>query len=133
MIKGIAEFVGGKVLTAVTVVASIMVIIWFWRRPEDLQAIWHVVKVSAAWIGLAAVLPWGLFFLPPLVLRLESNLASAGLLAGYLLLDVLAAFWLAGWSIGGTLTWIVVILGFLAAGVYNFVVCDYLASRAEDL
>ncbi len=54
------------------------------------------------------------------------------MLIGYLLIDVAAAMWLAGWQVGGALGWAVLVLGFLCAGVYNLVVCEYLASRAQD-
>ena len=51
---------------------------------------------------------------------------------GYLILDILMAFWLADWSIEGGLVWGIVILGFLLAAVYNFLVCDFIAEQAEE-
>jgi hypothetical protein len=133
MLAGIGKFVGSKVLTAVLIVAGAMVLIWYWQLPpESKQAIWTAIQHALLWIGLVAALPWGLFFLPAIAVRAESNLASAGLLLGYLVFDVVAAFWLAGWQVGSTAAWVVLILGFLAAAVYNFLVCELLAGRSDE-
>ena len=70
--------------------------------------------------------------LPAMVVRAESNLASAGLLLGYLIVDVVVALWLAGWKVCSTAAWVVLILGFLAAAVYNFLVCEFLAGRSDE-
>jgi hypothetical protein len=133
MIAGLAKFVGSKVLTAVLLVIGIVIVIWYWQLPpESKQAIWTSLKLGLLWVGFAAVVPWALFFVPGLVLRAESNLVSAAVLLGYLALDVLAALWLAGWKVSSTAGWCVLILGFLAAGVYNFIVSDFLADRAGE-
>ena len=51
----------------------------------------------------------------------------------YLALDILVALLLAGGVRGhGTLAWTVLVLGFLSAGVYNFLVCDYQADRIDE-
>ena len=133
MIAVIGKYVGGKVLTARRVVTSAIIVIWYWNlSPEAKQAIWDGLKHSLIWIGFAAVLPWALFFVPPWLVRAESNLLSALGLIGYLVVDVLAALWLADWHIDGALVWLVVILGFGCAAIYNFLVSEYLAQRAED-
>jgi hypothetical protein len=46
--------------------------------------------------------------------------------------DAVFAFYLAEWSVQGALTWMVLLLGFLTAGVYNFLVCEFQAARFED-
>jgi len=133
MWQAIGKYVGGRVLTAVLVISSAAGIIWFWKHPEQLQSLWRVIKFVLAWLGFAIVLPWALFFVPPWVIRKESNLAAGLMLAGYLLLDIVVALFLAGGVRGhGTLTWIVLLLGFLSAGVYNFLVCDYQAEKTEE-
>jgi hypothetical protein len=133
MIAGLAKFVGSKVLTAVLVVAGVMVLIWYWQLPpQSKQAIWTAMKLGMVWIGFAAVLPWALFFLPAVVVRLQSNLVSAVLLLGYLGVDVVVGLWLAGWKVGSAAGWVVLLLGFLGAGLYNFLACEFLASRAEE-
>jgi hypothetical protein len=132
MFAAVGKYVGGKVLTAVLVVASAAGIIWFWKHPEQLQTIWQVIKYVLAWLGFVIVLPWAFFFVTPWVMKKESNLAAGLLLSGYLALDILAALLLAGFRGHGTLTWIVLALGFGAAGVYNFLVCDFQAERFDE-
>lgn len=132
MWASLAKYVGGKTLTAILVVGTGASLIWFWKHPEALKALWATLKGVLAWLGFVAVFPWATFFVPGKVVRLESNRAAAAMLVGYLLVDVIVALWLADWSISGTLTWVVVVLGFLTAGVYNFLVCDFLAERLEE-
>ena len=133
MIESIGKYVGGKVVTAILVVTSAVILIWYWQLPpEGKQAIADTLKHSVTWVGFAAALPWAFFFVPPMAVKAESNLISGLTLIGYLLLDVLMALYLAGWSPGGTLTWAVMILGFLCAAVYNFMVSDFLAGKADD-
>ncbi len=127
----IAKYVGGKVLTAILVVAAGLVGYYFYRNPETLEDLWRTTKVALVWIGIAAALPWALFFVPAWVGRADSNAAAGVMLLGYLVIDVIVALWLANWHISGTLTWAVVVLGFMAAAVYNFLVCDFLAEHAE--
>lgn len=131
MFATLAKYIGHKVVTAILVLAVGLTGYWFYKHPEHIEDLWHVIKGSLIWLGFAAVLPWALFFLPSWVLRAESNVAAAGLLVGYWAVDIIMALWLAGWHIAGTLTWAIVIVGFLLAGVYNFLVCDFLAERAE--
>lgn len=128
----LGKFVGGKVITAILVVASSVTLIWFWKHPEDLKALWENIKGVLVWLGFAAVLPWATFFVPTKVVKMESNAAGAAMLGGYLFVDMIVAFWLSGWSINGVLTWGVVLLGFLVAGIYNFLACDYLAEWANE-
>jgi hypothetical protein len=132
MWAGIGKYVGGKVLTAVLVVLAFGCGLWAWKHPEELRAIGHVLKYVAIWLGIVAVLPWALFPATTWVVRQESNLAGALLLAGITLGDVLIALLMTGVSGLGTLTWLVLVLGFLSAGVYNFLVCNFQANRIED-
>ncbi|MCH7812517.1 MAG: hypothetical protein IID40_00720 [Planctomycetes bacterium] len=133
MWQTIGQYVGGRVLTAILVVGSAAGVIWFWKHPEQLQTLWLVIKYVLVWLGFVLVLPWALFFVPPWVLKKESNLATGLMLGGYVLADVVFAFILAGGVGGhGTLTWGVLLLGFLAAGVYNFLVCDHQAEMFDE-
>ena len=132
MWQTVGKYVGGKVLTALLIVGSGTSLYWFYRHPEHAEALWDVMKSVLAWLGIVLVLPWAGFFLMPWVVKFDSNVASGLLLAGYLVIDFLVALALSGWGVEGTLTWMVLILGFLAAGVYNFLVCDYQAGRIEE-
>jgi hypothetical protein len=132
MFAAIGKYVGGKVLTALLAVGGVLSVIWFWKHPEQLAAIWSVLKGVLVWLGLVIVLPWAAFFATGWVVKRESNLAGALLLLGLTGVDALFAFYLAGWHVEGALTWMVLLLGFLSAGAYNFLVCDFQAARFED-
>jgi hypothetical protein len=134
MLTAIGQYVGGKVITAILVAATAGSVIWYWNHPEQLEHIWVVLKYVVAWMGFVLVLPWATFFVTPWIVSKDSNAAAALMLAGYILADVLVAWWLMGTLSGhNTLTWVVLLLGFLSAGVYNFKVCEYQASRLEGL
>jgi hypothetical protein len=78
------------------------------------------------WLAAAGLLPVAAAPLARRVLARESNAANAALLGGLTLLDAAAAWLLLG-AAGGTAAVILVVLGALAAGAYNFVICDRLA------
>ncbi len=129
----IGQYVGGKVVTAILVVSGAAAVIWAWNNPEEIETIWLTVKYAVAWIAFAIVLPWGLFFMTPWVMSKESNMAAALMLVGFLLIDVIVALLLMGSVTGHNfLTWCVLLLGFLSAGVYNFKVCEFQAVRFEE-
>lgn len=133
MFATLAQYVTGKVVTAILVVAGGAALIWFWRHPEHLAAIWTVLKYAVTWVGFVLVLPWALFFVTPWVVKKESNAAAALMLAGFILADAGVAFYLIGGVRGlGSLTWMVLILGFLCAALYNLMVCNYQAGRLEN-
>lgn len=132
MLTAVGQYVGGKVVTAVLTAGVIGAGIWFWKHPEHLQTIWTTVKYALAWMGFVLVLPWATFFVTPWVASRESNKAAGLMLAGYLFVDMGVAFWMIGTLSGlSALSWVVLILGFLSAGVYNFKACEYQAERAE--
>ena len=134
MLTALGKYVGGKVVTAILVVAGAGAVIWFWRHPEDLKTIWLTIKYVLVWLGFVLVLPWATFFVTPWIVGRESNMAAALMLAGYVVADAIVAIVLMDGVRGhGALTWMVVLLGFLSAGVYNFKVCEFQAGRLEDL
>lgn len=118
----LGKYIGGKVLTAVLVVATICGAIWFWKHPEHIQALWDTTKASLVWIGFVLVLPWATFFAVPLARKFDSNAAPAIMLGVYAAIDTLMALYLAEWQIDGVLTWAVVLLGLLSASIYNYLV-----------
>ena len=58
--------------------------------------------------------------------------ASIGVIGAFCLIDIVLALWLGDWSEAGGFTWFVAILGFAAAGAYNFVICESLARHADS-
>lgn len=132
MLESIASSIGAKVLTALLVVGCVGAGIYFWRNPDDLRTIWEVVKYALVWIGFVLVVPWATFFIPRWVVKKDSNAAVGLMLAGYLLADVAFGLLLAGVRGHGVLVWGVMFVGFLAAGVYNFLACEFQAARLEE-
>ncbi len=134
MLTTFGQYIGGKAVTAVLVVSGAGALIWFWRHPEDLQTIWQTLKYVVVWLGFVLVLPWATFFVTPWIVSKDSNFAAGLMLAGYVVLDAIVAFCLIGRISGlGGFTWMLLILGFLAAGVYNLKVCEFQAERAESV
>ena len=133
MLEAIAKHVSGKVVTAVLAVSSIGTVIYFYRNPDDLRTVWLTLKYALAWIGFTLALPWATFFVPRWVATRDSNAAAALMLLGYVFADALVAFWLMGGVGGhGALVWVVLLLGFLSAAVYNFKVCEYQVDHFEE-
>ena len=134
MLTTLGQYIGGKVVTAILVVSGAGALIWFWNHPEDLQAIWLTLKYVVAWMAFVVVLPWATFFVTPWVMTKESNLAAALMLVAYVLVDAVVAFCLIGGVTGlNTFIWVLLILGFLAAAVYNLKVCEFQAARSEEM
>jgi hypothetical protein len=139
ILADVGKFVGAKVATAIIFLAVAAGGYWCYQHPESVKAGADVVKLTLVWIVFAAALPWSsYFFMRPLLARqseMQSSQAAGAVgvavIAAFSVLDVLLAFYLAGWSIAGTLTWIVVLLGFAAAAAYNFVICESLARQAD--
>jgi hypothetical protein len=131
MLTAIGKYVGGKVVTILCLLGAGLAGLWFWRHPEDLRTLWTVIRLALTWIAFAAALPWATFPLMPRLVRMESNAAGAILLAVLAVLDVLAALWLAGWHVGGALAWTVVLVGWITASAYNYVICESLARYVD--
>ncbi|MEK6799787.1 MAG: hypothetical protein AABZ12_12550 [Planctomycetota bacterium] len=134
MLTTLGQYIGGKVVTAILVVSGSGAAIWFWRHPEDLATIWVTLKYVIVWLGFVVILPWASCFVTPWVVEKESNFAAGLMLGGYSVADAVVAFCLIG-RIGGLggFTWMILLLGFLAAAVYNLKVCEYQAGRLDEL
>ncbi len=132
--EGFLKSTAGKIVSAVLAVGAIIIIVWYVRlTPAEKATIWSTARGVLVWTGCVAALPWATFFVPPWVVRrFDSNVASGVMLGGYLAADVALALGMVhghetqGWHKAALL------FGFLCAAVYNFVVCEFLAGRAED-
>jgi hypothetical protein len=60
---------------------------------------------------------------------MESNAAEAAMVAIYTLPEAILLGWLFNWNIHGPTAWTFLVAGTLLAGVYNLLVCDWLAER----
>ncbi|GMV96762.1 MAG: hypothetical protein HRF43_06280 [Phycisphaerae bacterium] len=133
MSEGLGRYLSGKVVGGLVAVCGLLIVIWYWRlTPDERAALWGTARGILIWTGCVAVLPWATFFVPVRVVRAESNLISALMLAGYLFADIGLALFLAGWSAPHAWQKMGLLLGFLCAAVYNFVVCEFVARKAED-
>lgn len=123
----VLKIVGGAVL-----VVGIGALIWWFRLSAEQQAAWWLaVKNTFLWFAFMFALPWGLFFLPGVVARMDSNRMSAALLAGLGLVDLLVLLWLWGWSVGAAVYWVLLMICVLLSTAYNYVVAESLARYAE--
>lgn len=135
----IGKFVGAKVASAIIFLAVVAGGIWTWQNWDTVKAIGHIVKLALFWIVLVGGIPWSSYLFMRPVLQFQSRLQTANIAAmvsvamigAFCVIDILLAFWLADWGFTGGFTWFVVMLGFLAAGAYNFVICESLARHAE--
>lgn len=133
MLTAIGEYVGGKVITAILVVSGAGAVIWFWNHPDDLKTIWLTIKYVLVWLGFVLIFPWATFFVTSWAVAKDSNVAVVTILLSYALADTIVAFCLIGRIRGlGSMTWMILLLGFLSAAVYNFKVCEYQADRLEE-
>jgi hypothetical protein len=140
ILADIGKFVGAKIAAAVIFLATAAGGVWCYYNWDSVLAFGHVVKLALFWIILVAALPWSSFlFMRPLLRFQAEQLSTRGaaalsvaVIAAFCLVDVVLAFYLGDFAGSGTFTWIVVLLGFLAAGAYNFVVCESLARYVES-
>lgn len=132
MIKAIGEYVGGKVLTAILIVTGGAGLLYFYKHPEQWDALWSIIGRVATWAGIVMVVPWVCFWATHWAVRRDSNAAGVAVMTAYLAVDVTAALLLAGVHGHGVFAWTVFAFGFLAAAVYNLVVCDYQAERLGE-
>jgi hypothetical protein len=120
-----SKVVGGAVLLAVAAGG-----ISWWRMDEasHRMLLSGTAKITA-WLGVVALLPWVTFFFTTAVTRAESNMAGGLVVAGYTVAETALVAWLFGWRIAGPAGWTFLLAGMLLAGVYNLLVCDWIAER----
>lgn len=134
------KFVGAKVAGAIITVAVLAGGFWAYRNWDQVEAFGHIVKLVLVWLLVVAVLPWTSFFFMRSLLDYQSsltnakfaNFASVAIIAAFWVVDIFIALWLGDFSISGGFTWFVVLLGFVAAGAYNYVICESLARYVDS-
>ncbi len=120
-----------KVLGYITLGLIVLCGLALWRiGPEGRTAIWNAIWRTAVWLGLAAGLPWLTRLFIARVLEIGSNWAGAALLAVLTGIDLLVGrLLMQGWpdSLWG---WIAALTALAMAGLYNYLVTEYLAEQA---
>ena len=82
------------------------------------------------WMVIVALVPFATARVVKPLLAQESNALNAAVLGAHTLIDVLAAWLMMGFGRGGAVL-ILVVLGAIAGGVYNYVIGERLAAAAE--
>lgn len=124
--------IGVRVVTAVLVMAVLAGGILWWRMDDAAQsAILGRVGRILSWTVAVVAWPFVSFPLIGWVARRDSNAAGAALVAGYTILEAAALAWLFGFAIGTPAGWAGFAAATLAAGLYNLLVCDWIADRLQ--
>jgi hypothetical protein len=120
----------GKIVSGLVALAVIAAAISWWRMdPATHQMIWTGTGRILLWLGVILAWPWASFAIVTRVARLDSNAAGGVLVAAYSLLELLLLAWLFHWQIAGAAAWTFLVLGGLICGVYNLLICDWIAEK----
>jgi hypothetical protein len=122
--------VTGKVVAGAIALAVVAGGISWWRMDESTrQMLLSGTGRIISWLGIVLLLPWATFFLTTWIARRQSNAAGALLVAAYTILEAVLLGWLFGWEVPGATAWTFFVVGVLLAGVYNLLVCDWIAEK----
>jgi hypothetical protein len=124
--------IGVRIVTAVLVMAVLAAAILWWRMDDATQsAILGRIGRIASWTVAVAALPFVTFPVIGWVARRDSNAAGALLVLGYTLIEAAALAWLFDFAFPGRAAWAAFAAAALVAGLYNLLVCDWLADKIE--
>lgn len=122
--------VTGKVISGIAGLVIVLAGISWWRMdPGTKQALLSGTGKIVSWFGIMLLLPWATFFVIGWVARTEKNAAGAALVLAYTVLEALLLAWLFEWRLPGATAWSFFAVGTLVAGVYNLLVCDWIAEK----
>jgi len=122
--------IGSKLVGAAAMLAVIIAAVGWWQmEPAACDKLLGGAGRILAWLGVVVVLPFATFALIGRVARMGSNLAGGVLVATFTLLELLLLLWLWDGSIHGRTAWTFLAVGVLLAGVYNVLLCDWIASK----
>lgn len=125
---GILGRLGEKILGWIALALIVAAGIALWQMGADGRgALWSAVWRTAAWLVIAAALPWSARFFMSRVLAVGENWAGAALIAVYTLVMLLVGLVLIGGLPSGGWGWTASLAAIGASGAYNFLVCEYLA------
>jgi hypothetical protein len=122
--------VTGKVISGIAGLVIVIAGISWWRMDAGTKSmlLGGTGKI-VSWFGVVLLLPWATFFMSTWANRLDKNAAGAALVFGYTALEALMLAWLFNWTLGGGTGWSFFVVGVLVAGVYNLLVCDWIAEK----
>ena len=120
----------GRIVSGMVALAVIAAAISWWQMdPETRQMLLTGTGHILAWFGVVLFWPWASFAIIARVARMESNLAGGILVGIYTLAEILLLAWLFHWHIPTATAWTFLAFGGLISGVYNLLVCDWIAEK----
>jgi len=122
--------VTGKVVSGLVALGVVAAGISWWQMdPATRQTLVSGTGKILAWFGVMLAWPWASFAIIAWVAKKESNLAGGLLVAAYTIVETVLLAWLFHWHMPGATAWTFLLLGGLVAGVYNLLVCDWIAEK----
>ena len=122
--------VTAKVVTGAVALTVVAGGISWWRMDEATrQVLLSGTGKIVSWLGVVLVLPWVTFFIIGRVAKLESNLAGAGLVLAYTIIEAALLGYLFDWSLPGPTAWTFFAVAALFAAAYNLFTCDWIAEK----
>jgi hypothetical protein len=120
----------GRIVTGLVALGVVAAAISWWQMDESTrQMLVSGTGRIFAWLGVVLFWPWASFALIGWVARMESNAAGGALIALYSIAEIVLLAWLFHWHMPNPAAWTFLLLGGLVAGVYNLLVCDWLAEK----
>jgi hypothetical protein len=120
----------GRIVTGLVALGVVAAAISWWQMDESTrQMLVSGTGRIFAWLGVVLFWPWASFALIGWVARMESNAAGGILIAIYSIAEIVLLAWLFHWHMPNPAAWTFLLLGGLVAGVYNLLVCDWLAEK----
>ena len=122
--------VTAKVVAGAVALAVVAAGISWWQMDEATrQMLLTGAGRIVSWLAVVLLVPWATFFVTAWIARRESNGAAAGLVATYTLLEAVLLAWLFEFRVPGVTAWTFLSAATLFAGVYNLLVCDWIAEK----
>jgi len=120
----------GKIVGGLVGLVVVIAGISWWRMDAGTKN-WLLTGTGriVSWFGIMLLVPWATFFIIGWVAKMDKNAAGAVLVFVYTLIEALLLLWLFEWSLPGATAWSFFAVGTLLAGVYNLLVCDWIAEK----
>jgi FtsH-binding integral membrane protein len=122
--------VTAKVVAGAVALAVVAAGISWWQMDESTRAaLLTGAGRIVSWLLVVLLVPWATFFVTGWVAKRQSNGAGGALVAAYTLLEAVLLAWLFNFDVPGATAWTFLGAATLFAGVYNLLVCDWIAEK----
>jgi hypothetical protein len=122
--------ISGRIVTGLVALGVVAAAISWWQMDESTrQTLVAGTGRILAWFGVMLAWPWVSFAIIARVAKMESNLAGGVLVGAYTVAEVVLLAWLFHWHMPNATAWTFLLLGGLVSGVYNILVCDWIAEK----